>query len=664
MSIKLPTGPIADNIHTGFWINRSFSAFRGATLTLDQQTGALLIAFLALFIGAAGRSLWKIICFVLYLAFSRIAAQDGVYHQRQAILRNTSLAHNTALALLQTSFVWRKRTQMVHRRLLPVALLAAIISVASVALGVLSSRVSINTTNEALIAGKECGALPLSDPIFSDFERYSIYSNQLAIKAFTHAIQCYIEVQSKLPESCNKFVIPALPYTLDGNASCPFAAELCKSSTGNLLLSSGDLDSFNHLGFNINPRFVLRHQTHCAPLETINFTEIITAQNSSKRFLTYKYGSSEDQPFVYQFELDKKRPTGSLTSDGDYKITYGGDSDYQFISQFNQSQGTVTLSFLDASDILTANETYDPWFSGTTLVKDTSLSGALSFYKAAGVLGCVTQQFFCNLSLPQATRCIDIFAGNTTYALSKTWSDAQDQSIIRPILATLETGVLEQMYSLRGVPSLLSRKTIVGNFQSLAIPNNMWQLERAYLYVVNLAFLQHAAVEYARGLWTGEANDYCGVDNECQRICYSQKVRSEKHFSFSVWILIFILLMGSTVVFLATFIEQVFAFICLLPLLRSSQKLAYSHAEWQASSALQLQRLVHENLGLGNWSRTDKSVPVTEMGDLLGVLDISDAKHTRMTQPRVEMFDIDVAKRNMGVEARACYSKVSSTELI
>jgi hypothetical protein len=86
-----------EDVYTGIWINRSHSAINGATLTLDRRSGAFLIAFLALFVGAAGRNFWKIVRFILHLSFSAESNLDGLHYQRQAILRNAAIAHDAAL---------------------------------------------------------------------------------------------------------------------------------------------------------------------------------------------------------------------------------------------------------------------------------------------------------------------------------------------------------------------------------------------------------------------------------------------------------------------------------------------------------------------------------------------------------------------------------------
>jgi hypothetical protein len=59
----------------------------------------------------------------------------------------------------------------------------------------------------------------------------------------------------------------------------------------------------------------------------------------------------------------------------------------------------------------------------------------------------------------------------------------------------------------------------------------------------------------------------------------------------------------------------------------------YASAEWNTTTTIQLQRLAHEALGLGHWSRVDHLTPVTLPGEKLGVLDIRDAKHPLLKPP-------------------------------
>lgn len=61
---------------------------------------------------------------------------------------------------------------------------------------------------------------------------------------------------------------------------------------------------------------------------------------------------------------------------------------------------------------------------------------------------------------------------------------------------------------------------------------------------------------------------------------------------------------------------------------------SYAQLEWQTNSILQLQRLAHEGVGQGTWSNTLSTVPITEKGEELGILDVSNATHPRLIRSK------------------------------
>jgi hypothetical protein len=134
-----PTSSLDEDVYTGFWINRSDEPLHVATLTLNRQTGGLIIAFLAIFIGTTARSFWKIIRFLLYLSNSTPDSQDGVYHQQQAVLRNSALALDAVLELSQSGLAWRSRANRIRPRITLAVLSATVISIISIVSGIAQS---------------------------------------------------------------------------------------------------------------------------------------------------------------------------------------------------------------------------------------------------------------------------------------------------------------------------------------------------------------------------------------------------------------------------------------------------------------------------------------------------------------------------------------------
>lgn len=114
---------------------------------------------------------------------------------------------------------------------------------------------------------------------------------------------------------------------------------------------------------------------------------------------------------------------------------------------------------------------------------------------------------------------------------------------------------------------------------------------------------------------------------------------------------------------LSTFQDNIINALVKIPSIQRNQKLQYAFAEWQANSTLQLQRLAHENLGLGTWSKTNESVPVTEPGDVLGVLDISNPLHSRLVASSIELARlVEEREEQQKTRATAQYRQLPSEE--
>lgn len=122
-----------------------------------------------------------------------------------------------------------------------------------------------------------------------------------------------------------------------------------------------------------------------------------------------------------------------------------------------------------------------------------------------------------------------------------------------------------------------------------------------------------------------------------------------------------ILAVGGFFMLVGTLLEPMLAGLSKLPWFQRSHKFCYAYAEWQAGSTLQLQRLAHEGIGVGTWSNTTGTVPVTQPGETLATLNISDPMHARLVRPDTELAKVDYA--NMSVQdGRLCHAKFPSTE--
>ena len=62
---------------------------------------------------------------------------------------------------------------------------------------------------------------------------------------------------------------------------------------------------------------------------------------------------------------------------------------------------------------------------------------------------------------------------------------------------------------------------------------------------------------------------------------------------------------------------------------RWKRRYSYALCEWSMNETLQLQSAMHEELGVGTWTRAVDAVPVTKPGEHLAVVDVHDTKHPR-----------------------------------
>lgn len=287
--------PVEPQVYIGTWTNWSRGKILGATLTLTQVNGSFLIAFLALFVSFAGTSFFRLTCFALHHILSSRNPEDDVYHQRQAILRNSASGSNAFCSL--SSLLWSHRHQTKQethpfKRVAPLLLHAAVTIGAFAVAGIYSSRITALTGDEVLVHSPE----NLTGGNYSFEDEFTLYWPFMStrINAFANYAQdCYSDGETKAA-ACKMFMKPQLPRQIDMNAACPFASSLCRTNTGNVRIDTGFLDSHHDLGFNApeSDRFSFRHVLQCAPLTTEGYVRHAnySSDSVSLPFSLYYYG--------------------------------------------------------------------------------------------------------------------------------------------------------------------------------------------------------------------------------------------------------------------------------------------------------------------------------------------------------------------------------------
>lgn len=338
------------------------------------------------------------------------------------------------------------------------------------------------------------------------------------------------------------------------------------------------------------------------------------------------------------------------------------------------------LLFLEAGDINYFSPTNDPWFNAT-LPRDRT-DPTMGFYRneIGAPMACATTRLFCNPDLPEATGCINPYKPAFQAQIAQVWSDPDDQAALRPLFALLVQGMYGDsitFYSRTGLPLLISQETVRGDNQVAVIAGDRWKAEMEYIYQATLASIQSITIEHARGFWiwpTSVCDSW-----PCKKLCNNQvrvsltaseftpltntqRIKSSRHYSFSVAGLITIFVVGGVFMLLALFLEDILDLVAKKTSLRHNEKFLYGHAEWRTNSTLQLQRIAHESLGLGTWSRTNEAIPVTEYGDALGVYRVSDPEHPRLVVPSMQAVSMEEAEKVPQKSAKAQYTSVPTSE--
>ncbi|KAI9812584.1 MAG: hypothetical protein M1827_004573 [Pycnora praestabilis] len=645
-------------VYTGTWINWTNGQTLGATLTLNARDAAFLIAALALFVRMVGSRLWSILKFVVHQSRSSRHPRDGLHHQQQAVLRNTSSSISTIWQLLKTCFFWRSHARKPFLRSLPLILPALLHLIAFVVAGIFSSRVA-TTTGEVLIRGGQCGIW--NDPNFdayvntettvtarADYE--ANYRNDLSLSS-NYVQSCYNTTSSLADSStdCNVYAKTKISWSTVYNASCPFAPEMCAGpANGAIALDTGILDSDKDLGINAPPedRVTYRRRMTCTPLITEGFTSDWEDANYNSSGRPDNGTTGFDIPagvkyFYYGPQVDYFEdnnytswisnfsvaglvllPEGQAYS-MDNQVAFAGaymsagvdESTFNPIPQLNRTDGDVNLVFL-SSNALYTQPVDDPIFYAQQKTNDSQGDGV--FYYVADlqepttVLACVEQHQVCNPALPSKTGCTSLTGillvndllssldlNDRQLATVELLRQALGSNLVNDVTQTLETS------------SLLATNTLSG-IVSAGLPKNQWTIEVSNWFAIVMANSQRLVVEYATGPSNLAYMKYVQepTTTEGQTMCTNMKIRSTGHISFSILALAVVFAIGIVIIGISIVLDSVVGYIQ-----NWKKKGEYRRMNWILDGTLQLQRMAYEGNGLGTWQNCADEIPVTKLGE-------------------------------------------------
>lgn len=315
-----------DTIYTGVWTNHAYGRVNGLTLTLSNRNGAVLIAFLAIVVQVLGGYFWAITSRIVFVLRSKHSGH-GLYHQQQAILRNTTSSASATWQFLRTGLTWRQSSSSVSIiHAIALAAVAATIGAGFTIAAIFSSWAS-QASSEVLLTPTLCGGFeffgvqgytknvtPLTTEQFDHIYTMSNgYGTDLALIAMSHARTCSDSKSTRI-QSCRPLVRKKPTFTSTMKTECPFGLDICDGMT--LELDSGPIDSLLDMGINSKPdkRITSRIVTQCSPLKTagyrsdwINSTDPLIASlnftrplHPDSRNLVFNYGPSVMVPTLLE----------------------------------------------------------------------------------------------------------------------------------------------------------------------------------------------------------------------------------------------------------------------------------------------------------------------------------------------------------------------------
>ncbi|KAI0184252.1 hypothetical protein EV127DRAFT_516280 [Xylaria flabelliformis] len=634
-------------VHIGTWTNWSHGQIMGATVTLTRQDAALVVAFTSTFIAFVAIRVWRLLCFALHRYYSTTGPQEAIHHQLQAALRNAS-APEDGIRLFLKLFSLKHRQKKLHHRLLFSAIGGTILLISFTILGGFSSRI-ITADNEVLIQSAGCGYLFSGSDYY--FDTIS-YGSKMFNNAANYAQQCYSKQDNQF--DCDHFVIDRITGSIDNNATCPFDSTICLNQWGNIRIDSGFINSHLHLGLNapIKERILWRNVLHCAPLTTAGFTSLDT-QSPTKDVL-FHFGNittfSGEVDYMFRIpDLDSQYASAVsdtvLLTDINYKLKtiLDNNSDFMPLNVLARADADTYLIFLSGNGVVFSEHTDDVWYNVSQMTTDVPITQVgeaviegVYFPRApASPLACADQHQFCTTDHTAGCSPLasirDAVASaaplfNTTYAEIANSTAATEKAARFTYFANTffalsrhVAGVLGQL----GPRALLSQQSLLVGFQG-PLASNQWQLDVAHWWDISMAVAQALYLDSSYGLGDPalERSRQNYTTPEFSNVCRNQKIKSTAYTSLSIFGLAFTYLVGFLLAVISYLVEPASAW-----LQKRGSHWQYKHLEWTTNATLQLQRLAHEGIGQGTWSKGAQTIPSTKEDEYLGLLDISNLEH-------------------------------------
>ena len=413
---------------------------------------------------------------------------------------------------------------------------------------------------------------------------------------------------------------------------------------------TGFIDSSEDLGLNaqVKDRILYRRLTTCSPLNDQvyitsyqNVTSITGGPNLEAVDAYYGPSYDADRNATYSFgkfaqymandQIDDANPYQLHQENAFSGAGWEDVGSFLPIPQIARPNADVTLAFL-SFDKTYEGPVNDPWFSAhqkTQFFNQGSniTENVYSRDLPVTTVGCTEQHQICTGSASDSARrkCTPTMGSYQIQSdiggvQSLNLTDRQNSTYVRILQAALDSTMSSYLSRLiqRDMPLLARSQTIL--VVAPALPDNQWQLETAYWHSIAMAHLQRDVVNYGTGQMAPDTSFIAVASTSADKwLCQNLIVRGTSFRSFSILALSLLTILGVLIVLLSMTVEDIAAFFH-----RRRNRGTTGREMWKANETLQLQRMLYEYSGVGTWRDSPNGVPLTKLGEEIGMLKAGD----------------------------------------
>ncbi len=423
--------------------------------------------------------------------------------------------------------------------------------------------------------------------------------------------------------------MPSISWTADQNATCPFETGTCiYGDTAAFQMTSKPINSHFDLGINApsSGRIDLEMTTTCAPLQRRPFARSLNSSDPDfygrpdDTIVEYYYGpipGVSNYTTAYNDHATYDNIGYSLTA---FSASAGTDhttGGFQPVPAINTTDADLSLLFIAANSVAYSEPCADPIFSANIPYNNTVGEIAISGYYPdywVTVLGCTEQYRICNPKTNQCTGKQGLMQLSRAFTANEAGLDINDiqSATAQRLLGALQVSTIYYATFSRLGAALRASESL-STLTQRYLPPNQWHIEVGSMFDTGLARLQQKTQEYAtgpanvpRGSYVQAPNPNIAADIPYRAMCYSQLVNdSSDTMSFSVVGLAILFGVGGIIIFVALTIDTIFGWLQL-----KFNTGLHARTEWLVTDKLEMQRLLFEEVKLGDWDDT-KRIPVT-----------------------------------------------------